>query len=204
MKRKTKAPVNPLYGRNIIRLRDERAWSQYELARKLGYETASYLNTIEKSKRSPGRNVRKKICDIFGVNESELTRSESEWNVARETVRGSGEIVPGSYGVPDLSRHRVVAVATPTKAGTRRKLVDQLDRILEHPELAEAIAANLKAFASAAEYRNEIAALNKKIDELTIQVKILSDALRRNAPGCAELSPDPGDDRKRAIREGLP
>ena len=184
---------------------------------------ASYISRLERGKRNAGPDVQKRFCEVFGVEQGELFRSESEWNVSRETVRITSEPVTGSYGVSDLSKHRAVEVVAPTREDARTRLVGQLDKILDHPDqtIVRAITANLEAFATVAEHGAEIAALRKELEEireenktqahrieaLELQNKILIENLREVRVRIDKSQrPDGGPERRaafNAIRELL-
>lgn len=194
------------FAKNLRRLRKVKGWTQWHLASKMGWDErdgASYISRLERGKRNAGPDVQERLCEVFGVEQGELFRSESEWGVTRETVRVSGETAPGSYGVPDLSKHRTVEVVAPTREDSRKRLVGQLDKILNHPDhtLVRAIASNLEAFATVAEHtkrldrlEKENAALKEELDELKLQNKILIEEIAKSR------RPDGGPERREAFK----
>lgn len=56
---------------NVTRLRNERGWSQTELAEKLGVSFV-HVNRIERAKASPGPELLFAIADVFGVSTDAL------------------------------------------------------------------------------------------------------------------------------------
>lgn len=184
MPRKPKKPVTSILAKNIKRLRDQHGWTQRQLAERIGHEEPAHISQMERGIRGAGVDIRKKLCEVFGVEEGELFRSESEWDVPREK-----EIAVHSK----FERYEV----EPSRKERRKRLVDQLDKILDHPKLRDAIAANLEAFSEVAELKARVAeleALRKELDELKTQNKILLDEISRSR------RPEDGPERREAFK----
>ena len=156
--------------KNIRRLRKARGWSQEKLARKIDSDK-TYISRLERGKRSAGIDVQERLCSAFQVDQGELFRSESEWYVPREKEMAVHQQDPERYDV-GLSREEA-----------RARLIGQLDKILDHPDLLVAITANLQAFSLVAEMAAEIRAMKKRIDELETKNKILVERLKKRGPG---------------------
>ena len=60
-------------GNRIRALRQERGWTQVEMAEMLGVDR-SYLSEIETGKKDPSLRVLKTIADGFGLSLSQLLR----------------------------------------------------------------------------------------------------------------------------------
>ena len=59
-------------GERIRQLREERGWSQDELARKLGYSSRSTICLIESCKNKVTSSMLLKYAKVFGVEPTEL------------------------------------------------------------------------------------------------------------------------------------
>lgn len=53
---------------NIKRLREERGWSQTELAHRIGYSEKSSISRLESGKLDPTVSQILAFCDVFGVD----------------------------------------------------------------------------------------------------------------------------------------
>jgi transcriptional regulator with XRE-family HTH domain len=69
--------VNKIISRNVMRLREERGWSQKDLAKKYGC-TFQYISQMETGHRGFGKRTFRKLMTAFGVNEKELLEPEQE------------------------------------------------------------------------------------------------------------------------------
>ncbi|MBI4708208.1 MAG: helix-turn-helix domain-containing protein [Candidatus Omnitrophica bacterium] len=59
-------------GQRIKQLREEKNWSQKELALKLGLKRPSAISAWETELNGPNPTQRQKLCDIFGISLNEL------------------------------------------------------------------------------------------------------------------------------------
>lgn len=167
-------------GQNIKRLRKRAGFkNQDELAEIYG-RSKNYIGLLEAGFRRPGRATAKKLAKIFKCDMWDILIPPSQYKQEEVRPHRDGEMIPGSYGVPDLSRHRITKTTEQTREETRARMVEQLDKILGHPKFEAAIAANLEAFAMVAEYAAEMTALRKELDELKLQNKILLDEIAKN------------------------
>jgi transcriptional regulator with XRE-family HTH domain len=58
-------------GKNLLELREEHKWTQDDLAKITGIGP-KYISALERGKRVPGAKILDKLCNAFGVTESEL------------------------------------------------------------------------------------------------------------------------------------
>jgi transcriptional regulator with XRE-family HTH domain len=63
--------ISRIISRNVVRLREERGWSQVDLAEKYGC-TFQYISQMETGHRGFGKTTLKKLLAVFGVTEGEL------------------------------------------------------------------------------------------------------------------------------------
>lgn len=63
--------IDQIVSKNVIRLREERGWSQEDLAKKYGC-TFQYVSQMETGRRGFGKNTFNKLMRAFGVTEKEL------------------------------------------------------------------------------------------------------------------------------------
>jgi transcriptional regulator with XRE-family HTH domain len=60
------------FGQKLRKLREEKGMSQHELAKRLGYQTNSYVSDMEQGKFIPSLEKLKKIAKVLGVPFSKL------------------------------------------------------------------------------------------------------------------------------------
>jgi len=169
---------------NIKRLRMISGYkNQDDLAEAYGC-SKGYIGRLEAAFVRPGKRTAKKLAKLFNCDPWDILIPPSQYKQADIKPHKDGEMVPGSYGTPPLP-HQVVELNVPTKAEARKRLVEQLDRILDHPDqsLVRAITANLEAFSSVAEMASELRAMKKRIDELETKNKILEARLKKREGG---------------------
>jgi len=143
--RKKRRPADPVVASNIKRFRERLGLTQEQLAEKYGC-SQGFIAQLEYAHRGIARPTREKLAKILGVEEADFYRRSFDEPESKSSAK-SGEMIPGSYGTPDLP-HRVVELNVPTREDARKRLVEQLDKILDHPDqsLVRAITANLEAF----------------------------------------------------------
>lgn len=64
-------------GNRITKLRTEREWTPYRLAKNSGL-SYSYLTALEEDKHSPSLEVIQKIAGAFGIEPYELLKEDGE------------------------------------------------------------------------------------------------------------------------------
>jgi transcriptional regulator with XRE-family HTH domain len=75
-----KTTARELFAKRVRELRDERGWSQDDLAKATGLSTA-YIGTIERAEQSIAIDNMEKIADAFKVPIFELLQSSSDRRV---------------------------------------------------------------------------------------------------------------------------
>jgi transcriptional regulator with XRE-family HTH domain len=70
---KTKLDLDRVPAANVRRLRDDKLWTQEELARRAGLDRTE-VQKIETGKRNPGVEVILKLAGAFGVGPDEVLR----------------------------------------------------------------------------------------------------------------------------------
>jgi transcriptional regulator with XRE-family HTH domain len=182
-----KAGENTRTAYHLKRLMDQAGMKPKDVAERYG-RGVGYIEQLLHGHSIAGVGTRAKLAKIFNVDESVFLLPPGEEGVPRETdpakykqeevkPHKDGEMIPGSYGVPPLP-HQVVELDVSTREDARRRLVEQLDKIQGHREFMTAIAANLDAFARAADQTAEIAALKKRVDDLERQNRALMQHIR--------------------------
>jgi len=72
-KRKKSRPLEEIVVANVIRLRKEREWTQYDLAERLG-RFQSWMNRLERGKAIPTLRTVADLAKAFGVEPTELLK----------------------------------------------------------------------------------------------------------------------------------
>ena len=76
-----------MIGDNIKRFREERGWTQEELALKMGYSSKSTINKIEKNINDISQTKIEKFAQVFDCDPTELITSKSATSVSRDLDR---------------------------------------------------------------------------------------------------------------------
>ena len=61
-----------MIGETIKRMREERGWTQEQLAEKMGYTSKSTINKIEKNINDVGQRKIQKFAQVFGCDVTDL------------------------------------------------------------------------------------------------------------------------------------
>lgn len=83
MTKRIKKTIDTLMGQNLKRMREERGWSQEQLA-ELANTDRRYISAIENG-RGMGKDLLDRLCTVFEVNEEAFTRQE---------LQGDQELTP--------------------------------------------------------------------------------------------------------------
>lgn len=81
MNKKTKDPLS----QRIYELRKEKGWTQQELAKAAGL-AKPLISMLETGERHPSDEVLKKLCEAFGVKESDILNEDVK-NKALEEIK---------------------------------------------------------------------------------------------------------------------
>ena len=65
-----------MIGQKIKQLREERGWSQEQLAQKMGYISKSTINKIEKNINDVNQSTLEKFAKVFGCDPAELVSEQ--------------------------------------------------------------------------------------------------------------------------------
>lgn len=169
-----KAGENTRTAYHLKRLMDKMGMTPEEVAKRYG-RGVGYIKQLLHGHSNAGVWTRKKLAKIFNVDESVFLLPPGDEDVSREKV---------------MAVHHPEAAydIIPNKTKARLRLMDQLNKILDHPDqsLVRAITANLEAFSLVAEVAEELRAMKKRIDELETKNKILEARLKKREGGaCA-------------------
>ena len=72
-------------GNNIKRLREQRGWLQAQLAERIGV-TPGAISGWENGTRNPEAQLRQKLCEVFGITESELFSEGGHPDLPKQVV----------------------------------------------------------------------------------------------------------------------
>ena len=77
MRKDIKDRISKIEGANLRRLREERGWTQEQLAERAKTH-AKYISPMENGKRGIGPESMRKFCEIFGVDEQEFQKGAED------------------------------------------------------------------------------------------------------------------------------
>lgn len=76
VRKEIKDRISKIEGANLRRLREDRGWTQEQLAEKAETNT-KHISPIERGKRGIGVDLMTRFCSVFGVDELEFRKEGS-------------------------------------------------------------------------------------------------------------------------------